>query len=1152
VEDYFSFYSKVVKDIFNKSIEDYGPVKTQMSLVCEFIRKPDFGYDCETSKTSTASEYCPQYINANMKILLNMFYFKQVYSEVCQQVTNIVNIFEQNGSGWILNRVLGSDIRIVGFDIFKGGCFMPVPRSFRYKRTIINPQNSGKDCFKWAFLSIAHYKDVQGSHRERYLQYRKFEHRYNFECMNFPASMKDVEKFEKWNSDKNFAINVFGVYEQSGETKLSIKYVSRFVKDKQRKVVNLLYVQEVQDHIGHYMGIVDINKLLGKSNHHKHFLCYNCLHLFTSETKLSSHEELCHNYKSQIVEYPTENINGEKPCLEFTKFQHKLKAEYVIYADFEALLLVEPQDKLNENKTVSEYQSHQPCGYGFVVVNSKQELIYKKLYRGTDCVEHFLKEVSSVCSKLVDLNKNQVPMRDLTDEEALSYNSASFCHICEKKLRQKDKVRDHNWSTGFFRGPAHRTCNAKYRQKEKIPILIHNFKNYDQHLLLANTKRFPQNTVKTIPFNSEKFLSVICDDFYFLDSMMFLATSLDELVKNLKNDYQTDEEFEKRFNIMVQFFGLDLSKLLSRKGVYPYEYMNSWTRFEETNFPDKKEFYSSLHDKQISDEDYDYGKKIFKSLCTNIGDYHDIYLMTDCLLLACVFENFRTIALKNYKLEPCYYFSLAGYCWDAALFKTKQKLELITNSEIYNTIESGLRGGISIIARRHATAFNKYMPEYEEGKEKDRYLFYIDKCNLYGETLLQPLPTRNFEFEDEDFVNSITSEVINSWKDDDKIGRFLVVDLKYPKKLHLDHDEYPLMPEKIPIKKKQLSEYQTNLLQHFGISYSENQNKLVPHLGNRYKYVVHYRNLKYYLSKGVKLMKVHKVIRFQQEAWLKDYILFNSELRKSAKNVFEKNLYKFFINSIFGRSMMQKRNREDAIIICNQNRLKYLVGQSTFKHFQIISQNLVIVYMKKPKVVLDSAIFTAMAVLDLSKLFMYQWHYDKIKKWYGTRAKFLFTDTDSLAYLIYTEDLYRDISKYADDFDFSDYPVSHFLHSSKNKKVIGKMTDEAQGKILKSFIGVAPKLYSFEGIDIQKRAAKGVKKSVIKNHLKHEIFYKALYNQKKFFCSMNLIRSKRHRLTTNNMTKVALHCFDSKRFILNDGIRTLAHNSCYVKLLKRL
>jgi hypothetical protein len=198
--------------------------------------------------------------------------------------------------------------------------------------------------------------------------------------------------------------------------------------------------------------------------------------------------------------------------------------------------------------------------------------------------------------------------------------------------------------------------------------------------------------------------------------------------------------------------------------------------------------------------------------------------------------------------------------------------------------------------------------------------------------------------------------------------------------------------------------------------------------------------------------------------------------------------------------------------------------------------------MDQKSIYLDKPIYTAFTVLDISKAFMYMWHYDKIKKWYGNDALFLFTDTDSLAYKIQTEDLYKDLHLHRQLFDFSDYDHSHPLFSIENRKVIGTMKDEAQGKILKSFIGVSPKMYSFSGENIEKRAVKGVKKSLVERDVNHEVFKQVLFDQKKFYSQMVLIRSKGHKVTTGSYRKVALHCFDSKRYILPDGIHTLAHN----------
>ena len=183
---------------------------------------------------------------------------------------------------------------------------------------------------------------------------------------------------------------------------------------------------------------------------------------------------------------------------------------------------------------------------------------------------------------------------------------------------------------------------------------------------------------------------------------------------------------------------------------------------------------------------------------------------------------------------------------------------------------------------------------------------------------------------------------------------------------------------------------------------------------------------------------------------------------------------------------------------------------------------------------------------------MYEWFYDRIKKWYGEKARFLATDADSMMLQIFTDDLYVDLIPRRQLFDFSSYDPSHMLFSNENKKKIGCMADEAKGKIIKSFVGLAPKMYSVSGEGFDKVAAKGIKKSLVKRALSHSVFKRVLLKQKMLVARMNLIRSKYHRLSASSYTKRALHCFESKRFILPGGLCTLAHNHFLIKPLKRL
>ena len=230
--------------------------------------------------------------------------------------------------------------------------------------------------------------------------------------------------------------------------------------------------------------------------------------------------------------------------------------------------------------------------------------------------------------------------------------------------------------------------------------------------------------------------------------------------------------------------------------------------------PEKEEFYSKLNDCGISDKDYDHAKKVWEEFnCKIMKDYHDLYLMTDVLILACVMENFREICYKNYGLDPLWNFTSPGLAWQAALEITEVTLELITDPNIYEMVDRGIRGGISTIIHRHAKANNPGLKEYNPDVENN-YIPYLDANNLYGWAISKPLPTHDFRFLDDNELNLLKNG---------KYERpFLVeVDLEYPKELHNSHNDYPLAPERIYPGESKVQ-------------------KLIPHLGKREKYVVHH------------------------------------------------------------------------------------------------------------------------------------------------------------------------------------------------------------------------------------------------------------------------------------------------------------------------
>ena len=383
---------------------------------------------------------------------------------------------------------------------------------------------------------------------------------------------------------------------------------------------------------------------------------------------------------------------------------------------------------------------------------------------------------------------------------------------------------------------------------------MHNMKGYDSHLIMQHLGKLDAE-ITCIPNNTEKYVSFTIADRYrqkptddddvedeaidgtnkrkrsnqsnespakraeeskkvsrslnlrFIDSLAFMNASLDSLVKNLKGSGA-----ENFVHLNREFDSPAARELLTKKGSYPYDYMNSFEHFKETQLPPQAAFYSKLKEQELSDEDYEHAMAIWSSFgLRSMGQYHDLYLKTDVVLLSDVFENFRSTCLSNYELDPAHYFTAPGLSWDACRRQSNVTLELLTDPDMHMMFEKGIRGGISTITHRHAKANNKYLSSYDPAKESSCNI-YLDAKNLYGWRMSQYLPTGGFRWLDEEEVNDLD---VDNIPEDGSKGYILEVDLEYPEELHGAHDQYPLAPEKILVTDDMLSSYSKRLKDKF-------------------------------------------------------------------------------------------------------------------------------------------------------------------------------------------------------------------------------------------------------------------------------------------------------------------------------------------------
>jgi hypothetical protein len=683
------------------------------------------------------------------------------------------------------------------------------------------------------------------------------------------------------------------------------------------------------------------------------------------------------------------------------------------------------------------------------------------------------------------------------------------------------------------------------------------FNSYDSHLILsavASEKKKRDLRMSCIPRNMEKYLSFTINSFVFLDSYQFLSESLEVLANNLSkegNDFSKFKYTKGWMNEKYPHVDKDHLNLLVRKGVYPYDYFQSIEQYKETKLPPKEMFFNSLKEKHISEKDYQHAQSVWSIFeCKTLGEYTNLYMSIDVCILIDIMQNFRDITHKMFQLDPLHFYSLPGLSFASCLKMTGVKLELLTDADKHLFMERGIRGGVSMISHRKAEANNPHLYSMKNGQKVSDYnpakpnswCFLGDINNLYGWAMMQSLPTHNFNWLPKHKIKKLKWKKL---KFDSPFGYFVEVDLQYPHHLHHLHNDYPLAPQHVQVNRDMLSPYNKRAMAKLSGDMYTSPTKLIPTLGDRVRYVLHYRNLQQYLQLGMILTKVHRVLSFNQSEWMKPYIEHNTACRKSANNMFEKNYFKLLNNSCFGKLLECKRGHRTVKFVTDEKQLIRESSKSSFHAFTIFGEgHLVACEMKKNYVILDKPLYAGMAVLDISKTLMYHIHYNVFKKKYGHRCQLILTDTDSLLYIIYTDNLYEDIH---DDpelrqwFDTSNFDPDHFLFDETNKKEVGFLKDENGGKPIKCVVGLRPKLYAFKTCEREKKAAKGVSKYIIEDKLKYEMYDACLTNVENNVQGMNMIRSYKHELYSIRVNKVCLSPFCDKRFLLNDGITSYSY-----------
>ena len=1114
ISNVFLTFVQLLQEIKKKQKRGYA-FKFQIRLKA-FLEKFSF----ENNKLIKIEAWFP----SNTYTVLDSIHIRKKINTAIRDIYKRYDSFVQRGSGWVLNKVSKFSVSIMKFKLFQGGCLSALlPRELHKKHCCVSIKNIPKNkCFFYC-VAAALCENTKKNKYRKSNQHDKIIELLPFDNMEGPVSIREIKYLEK---NSCVSVNVYG-YDKIPYP----YYISEFVKK--------LYHVDVLLHNNHYYLIRNMSTFASgeKSNRRKCYVCQYCLCYFVKKERYDLHVELCVKGGHQY-EFP----HKDAAQLNFSNYSNIVPASFVMYCDLEAMITKEV--KVNRVK-IQTKSVHVPIAVGVITVcRPKKEFgSLPMIYTGADCIDVLLQFIQSEVSRVSNILKNVYVPCIMRPEDKYMHKHAKHCFMCRKKFsdfRHLDKVRDHCHLSGKFRYTLCSTCNlTRAKRPPEIHLFFHGLSNYDSHFIIQKLYNFSSTEIKIIPKNTEKYLSFSVGCVHFKDSYQFLSESLAILVQNLM------DKGSDHFVYVNKFIKDDEQReLLKQKGIFPYNYMKDVHVLRKKHLPKKEEFFNDLTCQHITKDEYDFAQKVWDRFsCKTFQDYMEIYLLADCLLLCDVFENFRSNCLQQYNIDPCYYFSAPHFTFDAFLRHSSLTLELLSDINQYLFIIKGIRGGMSMVSKRHAVTNNKYVEGYNSLKSSS-FILYLDANNLYGRAMQEYLPWKNFEWMS---PHQLNYDFIKWLEPEGEVGCIIQCSLEYPVALHDYHSDYPLAPLKKSIPYGMLSPVARMICDKHKLKRTTNVEKLLATIEDKDFYILHYRNLQLYVSLGLRVKKIHAGIIFKQGPIMKSYVDFNFEKRAQATNKFDTDFYKLLSNSLYGKTIENPEKRSKVKLCSESSTYENYVGKPNFKNAKRINGKLVGVEMKYSSIKINKPFYIGMSILDLSKWHMYNFHYNVMKAIFGDRVHLLYTDTDSFIYEISSADVFEELRPHARDyFDFSNYPENHMLTNSCNKKVPGKFKDESASKCITEFVGLSSKMYSFmfdDKKDVSKaevRVAKGVQKSVIFNDLRFSTYLNCLWNDEVKEHNFKTIRSMKHSVATYTQSKITLCPLEDKRYLL-DAINSLPY-----------
>lgn len=871
--------------------------------------------------------------------------------------------------------------------------------NFRNKNHLYNPPSVGCKSFLYCLAYALYQENFKNEKPAKVkLLLKKYVECFHLNKSVIPTCIESIKKFITKNETLNVKVNI--LYRTTKDEVFPIE----FGLGNGSNIINILMVRRTTEEgsENHFLYIKDVNKYLRSiyssktsgstsKSYQKRYYCLNCLNGFGSTKILHDHERLCGMNSPKIEELP-EN-NGKDNILKFRKVENSHFGEYIGFLDFESVL-PKTERKCEEctslkckcDKSYTSVVSNQkPIGYSFIVLK-KNVVKHQKTYIGENAGEHLVEHLLSIEDSVRE-NLSEKRKMIFTKEDRKNFENSTSCYLCNKSFDSLLKNRDHSHMSGMYLGAACTQCNLRRRRPAKLKIFIHNGSRYDFHFIIRALSKYDEiEKISVLPYNGENFRTLCFNCFEFNDSLAFLQNSLAQLCEDLYNSNHSYPILKQSSLVKTNGkFDAEKYDMLLKKSFFPYEYCTSLKKMIETrNFPDIESFYSSLSEETISKENYEFAKKVWKKFnCKNLSEYAELYCKIDTLLLAEVFQQFRKDMFNFSGLDPAHYISLPSYSFDSMLKVTGCEIELISGNNInmIHFIENGIRGGVSFIGTR------KLEHCETPGLEKEivyvdanvslifNFIFYKYRMfqiflknalfpfqNLYGHAQTMKLPVGGATWLEKEEISSFKIEDIDLEGD---YCYIIECDILYPEKLHIKHNNLPLAPEVIQVNETNLSPYSLEalLLTENKVKYKDT--KLVSHFHPRRNYVLHAKNLKLYVDLGMKIVKIHRILRMNQVNFIAPFIDICTKARQSSKTKFEGDQFKKLANSCYGKCLENVRDYSMVKLHITKSSLLKAVNSINFKNYVILEENLVQTSHVPLKIYHNKPIFVGFAILEL-------------------------------------------------------------------------------------------------------------------------------------------------------------------------------------------